>query len=134
MSMVAILTRCVALCPAPRLFYMESPTSWLMHVHDVAALARIARENDALSIIDNSWASPVFQQPLTLGADLVVHSASKYIGGHSDVVAGVVVGSKRVHWRDPIPNLSLSRWQAVSLRCVAPAARPANLADPHEGA
>lgn len=80
--------------PGARLFYMESPTSWLMHVHDVAALARIARENGTLSIIDNSWASPVFQQPLTLGCDLVVHSASKYIGGHSDVVAGVVVGSK----------------------------------------
>ena len=80
--------------PGARLFYMESPTSWLMHVHDVAALARIARENGALSIIDNSWASPVFQQPLALGCDLVVHSASKYIGGHSDVVAGVVVGSK----------------------------------------
>ncbi len=80
--------------PGARLLYMESPTSWLMHVHDVAALAGIARENGAISIIDNSWASPVFQQPLTLGADLVVHSASKYIGGHSDVVAGVVVGSK----------------------------------------
>jgi cystathionine beta-lyase/cystathionine gamma-synthase len=80
--------------PGARLFYMESPTSWLMHVHDVAALARIARENGALSIIDNSWASPVFQQPLTLGCDLVVHSATKYLGGHSDVVAGVVVGSK----------------------------------------
>lgn len=80
--------------PGARLFYMESPTSWLMHVHDVAALARIARETGALSIIDNSWASPVFQQPLALGCDLVVHSASKYIGGHSDVVAGVVVGSK----------------------------------------
>ncbi|MGF9763315.1 PLP-dependent transferase [Microvirga sp. 0TCS3.31] len=78
--------------PGARLFYMESPTSWLMHVHDVAALARIARDNDVLSIIDNSWASPIFQQPLTLGVDLVVHSASKYIGGHSDVVAGVVVG------------------------------------------
>ncbi|PVE23616.1 hypothetical protein DC522_15090 [Microvirga sp. KLBC 81] len=80
--------------PGARLFYMESPTSWLMHVHDVAALARIARDNGAISIIDNSWASPIFQQPLTLGVDLVVHSASKYIGGHSDVVAGVVIGSK----------------------------------------
>ncbi|UVF19308.1 PLP-dependent transferase [Microvirga terrae] len=79
--------------PGARLFYMESPTSWLMHVHDVATLARVARENGAISIIDNSWASPIFQQPLTLGVDLVVHSASKYIGGHSDVVAGVVVGS-----------------------------------------
>jgi cystathionine beta-lyase/cystathionine gamma-synthase len=80
--------------PGARLFYMESPTSWLMHVHDVGTLARIARENGAISIIDNSWASPIFQQPLTLGVDLVVHSASKYIGGHSDVVAGVVAGSK----------------------------------------
>jgi len=82
--------------PGARLFYMESPTSWLMHVHDVAGLAKIASENNVLSIIDNSWASPVFQQPLTLGVDLVVHSASKYIGGHSDVVAGVVVGSSRL--------------------------------------
>jgi cystathionine beta-lyase/cystathionine gamma-synthase len=82
--------------PGARLFYMESPTSWLMHVHDVAALAQIARDNDVLSIIDNSWASPIFQQPLTLGVDLVVHSASKYIGGHSDVVAGVVVGSSQL--------------------------------------
>ncbi|QRM30357.1 PLP-dependent transferase [Microvirga sp. VF16] len=80
--------------PGARLFYMESPTSWLMHVHDVAAMAKMARENGAISIIDNSWASPIFQQPLTLGVDLVLHSASKYIGGHSDVVAGVVVGSK----------------------------------------
>jgi len=80
--------------PGARLFYMESPTSWLMHVHDVATLAKVARENGAISIIDNSWASPIFQQPLTLGVDLVVHSASKYIGGHSDVVAGIVVGSR----------------------------------------
>jgi cystathionine beta-lyase/cystathionine gamma-synthase len=80
--------------PGARLLYMESPTSWLMHVHDVTALARMARENGTISIIDNSWASPIFQQPLTLGVDLVLHSASKYIGGHSDVVAGVVVGSK----------------------------------------
>jgi cystathionine beta-lyase/cystathionine gamma-synthase len=82
--------------PGARLFYMESPTSWLMHVHDVAVLAQIARDNDVHSIIDNSWASPIFQQPLTLGVDLVVHSASKYIGGHSDVVAGVVVGSSQL--------------------------------------
>jgi cystathionine beta-lyase/cystathionine gamma-synthase len=82
--------------PGARMFYMESPTSWLMHVHDVAALAKLAREAGAISIIDNSWASPIFQQPLNLGVDLVVHSASKYIGGHSDVVAGVVAGSKKL--------------------------------------
>jgi cystathionine beta-lyase/cystathionine gamma-synthase len=77
-----------------RLLYLESPTSWIMETHDVAALAGIARKHGALSVIDNSWASPIFQRPLTLGVDIVLHSASKYLGGHSDVVAGVVTGSK----------------------------------------
>lgn len=77
-----------------RLLYLESPTSWIMETHDVAALAGIARKHGALSVIDNSWASPVFQRPLELGVDIVLHSASKYLGGHSDVVAGVVTGSK----------------------------------------
>jgi cystathionine beta-lyase/cystathionine gamma-synthase len=63
-----------------------------MEAHDVAALAALAKRHGALSFIDNSWATPVFQQPVTLGVDLVLHSASKYIGGHSDVVAGVVAG------------------------------------------
>ncbi|MBB4123173.1 PLP-dependent transferase [Martelella radicis] len=79
-----------------KLFYMESPTSWEMEAHDVGALAAIARKHGAVSVIDNSWASPVFQQPITLGVDLVLHSASKYLGGHSDVVAGVVAGSKEM--------------------------------------
>ena len=80
--------------PGAKLFYMESPTSWVMETHDVGALAALAKRFGVISIIDNSWASPVFQRPLTLGVDLVVHSASKYLGGHSDVVAGVVTGSK----------------------------------------
>ena len=83
-----------AILPGARLFYMESPTSWVMEAHDVGALAAIAREHGVLTMIDNSWASPVFQRPITLGVDLVIHSASKYLGGHSDVVAGVVAGSK----------------------------------------
>lgn len=77
-----------------KLLYLESPTSWIMEPHDVAALAAIARKHGAVSVIDNSWASPIFQQPLSLGVDIVLHSASKYLGGHSDVVAGVVTGSK----------------------------------------
>ncbi len=77
-----------------RLLYLESPTSWIMETHDVAALAAIARKYGAVSVIDNSWASPIFQRPLSLGVDIVLHSASKYLGGHSDVVAGVVTGSK----------------------------------------
>ncbi|MCL8000270.1 PLP-dependent transferase [Brucella sp. 21LCYQ03] len=82
--------------PGANLFYMESPTSWIMEAHDVGALATIAKQYGVLSIIDNSWASPIFQRPLSLGVDLVVHSASKYLGGHSDVVAGVVTGSKEL--------------------------------------
>lgn len=77
-----------------RLLYLESPTSWTMETHDIAALAALARAEGAVSVIDNSWASPVFQQPLSQGVDLVLHSASKYLGGHSDVVAGVVAGPK----------------------------------------
>jgi cystathionine beta-lyase/cystathionine gamma-synthase len=73
---------------------MESPTSWVMEAHDVGALAAIGKRHGAVTVIDNSWASPVFQQPISLGVDLVVHSASKYLGGHSDVVSGVVAGSK----------------------------------------
>ncbi len=83
-----------AALPGAKLFYMESPTSWVMEAHDVGALATLARQHGILSVIDNSWASPVFQKPVMLGVDLVLHSASKYLGGHSDVVAGVVAGSR----------------------------------------
>ncbi|WP_434734377.1 PLP-dependent transferase (plasmid) [Rhizobium sp. YTUHZ044] len=80
--------------PGAKLLYLESPTSWVMEVHDVGALAALAKRHGVVSMIDNSWASPFFQRPLTLGVDLVIHSASKYLGGHSDVVAGVIAGSK----------------------------------------
>ena len=80
--------------PGAKLLYLESPTSWIMEAHDVGALAALAKRHGVVSVIDNSWASPVFQRPLTLGVDLVLHSGSKYLGGHSDVVAGVVAGSK----------------------------------------
>jgi cystathionine beta-lyase/cystathionine gamma-synthase len=75
-----------------KILYLESPTSWTMKALDVGALAQIARRHGALSMIDNSWATPLFQRPHTLGVDLVLHSASKYIGGHSDTVAGVIAG------------------------------------------
>ncbi|SCB59160.1 cystathionine gamma-synthase [Rhizobium aethiopicum] len=82
--------------PGAKLLYLESPTSWVMEAHDVGALAALAKRHGVISMIDNSWASPVFQRPLTLGVDLVIHSASKYLGGHSDVVAGVVAGPKEM--------------------------------------
>lgn len=80
--------------PGAKLIYLESPTSWVMEAHDVGTLASLARRHGVLSVIDNSWASPIFQRPLGLGVDLVLHSASKYLSGHSDVVAGVVAGPK----------------------------------------
>lgn len=83
-----------AALPGAKLFYLESPTSWTMQALEVSALAALARRHGALSVIDNSWATPIFQRPVTLGVDLVLHSASKYIGGHSDTVAGVLAGRK----------------------------------------
>jgi cystathionine beta-lyase/cystathionine gamma-synthase len=82
-----------AALPGAKLLYLESPTSWTMQPLDVTALAALGRRHGAVSVIDNSWATPIFQQPAMLGVDLVLHSASKYIGGHSDTVAGVVAGS-----------------------------------------
>jgi cystathionine beta-lyase/cystathionine gamma-synthase len=82
--------------PGAKLLYLESPTSWVMETHDVRALAALAKSHGVPTITDNSWSTPVFQRPLSLGVDMVVHSASKYLGGHSDVVAGVVAGSKHL--------------------------------------
>ncbi|HEX2167677.1 MAG TPA: aminotransferase class I/II-fold pyridoxal phosphate-dependent enzyme [Longimicrobiales bacterium] len=80
-----------ALRPNTRLVWLESPGTMLCRTLDIEAVAGIAREHGALSCIDNSWATPLFQKPITLGVDVVVHSASKYIGGHSDVMAGAVI-------------------------------------------
>lgn len=80
-----------AIRPNTRLVWMESPGTMLCRTLDIEAVAGIAREHGALSCIDNSWATPLFQKPVTLGVDVVVHSASKYIGGHSDVMAGAVI-------------------------------------------
>lgn len=76
-----------------RVLYLESPTSWVFEVQDLERLTALARREGVTTILDNSWASPIFQRPLAHGVDLVLHSASKYLGGHSDVVAGVVAGS-----------------------------------------
>ena len=81
-----------AALPGARLLYLESPTSMVFELQDIARLAAAARAQGVVTVIDNSWATPVFQKPHFHGVDLVLHSASKYIGGHSDVVAGVVAG------------------------------------------
>jgi cystathionine gamma-synthase len=80
-----------ALRPATRLIWCETPTNPLLGIADVAALAAIAHEAGARLLVDNTFASPYLQQPLALGADIVVHSTTKYLGGHSDVVGGALV-------------------------------------------
>jgi cystathionine beta-lyase/cystathionine gamma-synthase len=80
--------------PGASVLYLESPTSMVFETQDLGRLAAAARSAGAVSIADNSWASPIFQRPIEHGVDLVVHSASKYLGGHSDVVAGVVAGRR----------------------------------------
>ena len=71
--------------------YLETPTNPLLEISDLAAIAEIAQKHDALMIVDNTFASPYNQKPLDLGADIVVHSGTKYLGGHSDLVAGIAV-------------------------------------------
>ena len=71
--------------------YLETPTNPLLHVSDLTALSELAHENNLKVIVDNTFATPYLQRPLDLGADIVVHSASKYLGGHSDLVAGLAV-------------------------------------------
>lgn len=80
-----------AMRPHTRLLFTETPTNPLMTISDIAGLAEIAHAHNALLAVDNTFASPYFQRPLTRGADIVVHSATKYLGGHSDLVHGVVV-------------------------------------------
>ena len=84
-----------AIRPNTRLIWCETPTNPLLNIADIAALAGVAHEAGARLVVDNTFASPYLQQPLELGADVVVHSATKYLGGHSDVVGGAVVTSEQ---------------------------------------
>jgi len=82
---------------APRLLWVETPSNPLLRVIDIAGLAALGREAGALVVVDNTFATPALQQPLALGADFVVHSTTKYLGGHSDVVGGALVLSEAHH-------------------------------------
>lgn len=84
---------CNALRPNTRLIYVESPSSLVFDIQDLAAVAELARSRGIATITDNSYCTPYFQNPAALGIDLVCHTATKYIGGHSDLVAGLVAGS-----------------------------------------
>jgi len=80
-----------AITPHTKLIWLETPTNPTLKISDIEALAKVAKANGALLCVDNTFASPALQQPLNLGADIVMHSATKYIAGHSDLIAGLVV-------------------------------------------
>lgn len=80
-----------AITPKTKLIWVETPTNPLMNITDIAATASIAKKAGALLCVDNTFASPYLQNPLTLGADIVMHSSTKYLGGHSDVIQGCLV-------------------------------------------
>ncbi|MFL5243193.1 MAG: cystathionine gamma-synthase [Gemmataceae bacterium] len=79
---------------ATKLVWIETPTNPLLQILDIAAIAELAHRSGAILAVDNTFASPYLQQPLKLGADLVVHSTTKYLGGHSDVIGGAVIGGR----------------------------------------
>lgn len=80
-----------AMRPETRMIWVETPTNPMLKIVDIAAVAEVARQHDVLLVVDNTFASPMLQRPLELGADIVVHSATKFLNGHSDMVGGVAV-------------------------------------------
>ena len=81
--------------PRTELVWIETPTNPLLQVLDIAAIAELTHRHGAILAVDNTFASPYLQQPLELGADLVIHSTTKYIGGHSDLIGGAVIGGRK---------------------------------------
>jgi cystathionine beta-lyase len=82
-----------AIRPNTRVIFLESPTTFTFKLQDLAGVAQVARSREIKTLIDSTWASPIFLNPIDYGIDLVVHSVSKYMGGHSDVIAGAIAGS-----------------------------------------
>jgi cystathionine beta-lyase len=84
-----------AITPKTKLVWIETPTNPTLKISDIAAISKIARASNCLLCIDNTFASPVLQKPLALGADIVIHSGTKYLGGHSDLIAGLVIAKDK---------------------------------------
>jgi len=85
-----------AIQPNTKVFWIETPSNPLVKITDISAVTKIAQENGVTTIADNTFATPFNQRPLDLGVDLVIHSATKYLGGHSDLTAGLMVGRKEI--------------------------------------
>ena len=86
---VEAVKRCVK--PNTKMIFIETPTNPMMKVADIAAISAVAKEQDALLVVDNTFLTPYFQKPIDLGADIVIHSGTKYLAGHHDTMAGLLV-------------------------------------------
>jgi len=100
--------------PETKLIWLETPSNPLLQITDIRAVSRLARERDIFVAVDNTFSSPYFQKPLELGADIVVHSTTKYLGGHSDVIGGAVITS------DPGLHIKIKNYQGAAGAIPAP--------------
>ncbi len=121
------------LSPATKLVWIETPTNPLLQIIDIAAVRRLAHRRGALLVVDNTFASPYLQRPLELGADLVVHSTTKYLGGHSDVIGGAVIGRRDAPRADRLLS-ERRRRRSRAVRLLARAARHQDAGRPHGAA
>src|SRR5579864_1088923 len=94
-----------AITPATRLIWTETPSNPLLNVTDLRAIVALAKKSGALVACDNTWATPLFQQPLNLGVDIVMHSGTKYLSGHSDVTMGALIFKEKGPWLEKIVSL-----------------------------
>ena len=97
-----------AIRPETKMLHLESPTNPTMQLADIAALSELAHRNGAVVVVDNTFASPYLQKPLSLGADIVMHSTTKFLGGHSDTVGGAAIAKSKEHveWLSFVQNSS----------------------------
>ena len=117
--------------PNTKAVWIETPSNPLLNILDIRELSRIAHEHGALSIVDNTFLSPVNQRPFELDADIIVHSTTKYLNGHSDVVGGAVVAKEAKRCRASAVSLQCTRTGGLAIRLLAGAARDKNAGAPH---
>jgi cystathionine gamma-synthase len=108
MDTVDLSAVAAAMRPETRMVWAETPTNPMMLVSDIRGLAKLACSHNAISIFDNTLSSPVLQRPLELGADLVMHSTTKYLGGHSDILGGAVVARENSEFFQRVRNIQAS--------------------------
>lgn len=103
-----------AIRPETQLLWIETPSNPLLKISDIKALAAIAKENSIKVVCDNTFATPVFQNPLLLGADMVMHSATKYFGGHSDILGGALITKEEDDFWDKVKNVQITGGAVLS--------------------